>query len=155
MLALGKTGRGLFRRTVIFTCDNHCWPTNATWARDLYTFSGFLMGKSREKLQGHNMTQIASVLAVVAVFISLIYRQRRGAYTCDKNAYAGTWAKSAGGLIHEGGRNFGILWYCFHHLLSTPRVTVQFSIIIVLFVLGCWGQARCTGLDAFWIRTIF
>ena len=52
-------------------------------------------GQNREKRQNkwHNMTQISSVLAVATVFISLwtlISRQRRGAYTRDKNTYTGT-----------------------------------------------------------------
>ena len=34
MLALGKTGEGLIRGIVMFTCDDHYRPTNATWARD-------------------------------------------------------------------------------------------------------------------------
>ena len=41
----------------------------------------------------HNMTQIASVLAVATVFISLwtlISRQRMGTYMQGKNTYAGT-----------------------------------------------------------------
>ena len=98
MLALGKQGRGLIRRIVIFTCDDHYRPTNTTWARDLYTFSGSLMGKTQEKQQRHNLTQIANVLAVATVFIglwtllSIIDGQRRGGglITRDKNTYAGT-----------------------------------------------------------------
>ena len=41
----------------------------------------------------HNMTQIASLLAVATVFIdlwTLFYSQGRGAYTRDKNTCAGT-----------------------------------------------------------------
>ena len=49
---------------------------------------------------------IANVLAVATVFIGLqttFESQRRGrAYRQDKNTYAGTWAKSAGGLMQEG-----------------------------------------------------
>ena len=56
------------------------------------------------------MTQTASVLTVTTVFVGLLtlitifYSQRRrGAYTQDKNTYAGTFIKSAGGLMCEGG----------------------------------------------------
>ena len=52
------------------------------------------------------MTQLASVLAVATAFISLrtlISRQRRGAYTRDKNTNAGTWAESAEGGLYVGG----------------------------------------------------
>ena len=41
----------------------------------------------------HNMTQIASLLAVAAVFVDLwtsFYSQGGGAYTRDKSTYAGT-----------------------------------------------------------------
>ena len=38
-------GGGLIHGIVIFTCDNHYRPTNATWACNLCTFSGRLMGK--------------------------------------------------------------------------------------------------------------
>ena len=94
---------------MIFTCDDHYRPTNATWMRDSCTFSGCLMGKTRYKCDkvSHNMTQIASVLPVATIFTSLwtlTSRQRRGAYMRDKICmYAGIWAKSTGGLIREGG----------------------------------------------------
>ena len=113
--SIGQNGRGLIHGIVIFTCDDHYWPTNATSACDLCTFSGCLMGRLKKSDQvSHNMTQIASVLAVATVFVSLwtlISRQRTGAYTQDKNTYAGTWAKSAGRAYTRGGRNCGILWY--------------------------------------------
>ena len=77
---------------------------NAMWMCDLSTFSGCLMGKTREKW--HNiMTQMASVLTVTTVFIGLWtniyiwYSQRRRAYNYmqDKNTYAGILAKNVGG----------------------------------------------------------
>ena len=56
------------------------------------------------------MTQIANVLTATTVFVGLLtliatfYSQRRrGAYTRDKITYVGTFTKSAGGLMHEGG----------------------------------------------------
>jgi hypothetical protein len=64
----------------------------------------------------HIMIQMASALAVATVFIGLwtpistiCSRRRGGAYTRDKNTYAGTWAKNGG-----GGRNCGILRYYLH-----------------------------------------
>ena len=42
---------------------------------------------------GHNMTQIASLLAVATVFVDLrapFYSQGGGAYTQNKSTYAGT-----------------------------------------------------------------
>ena len=58
------------------------------------------------------MTQIASVLTATTVFVGLLtliatfYSQRRRAYTRDKNTYARTFTKSAGGLMREGGGVF-------------------------------------------------
>ena len=46
-----KVGRGLIRGIVTLLCDDHYRPPNATWARDLCTFSGCLTGKTREKRQ--------------------------------------------------------------------------------------------------------
>ena len=48
-VSIGQNDRGLVRGIVIFTCDNHYRPTNATWVRNLCTFSGCLMGKTRGK----------------------------------------------------------------------------------------------------------
>ena len=76
-------GRGLIRGILTFPCDYHYRPLNATWARDLCTFSGCLVGKTRENNKArHTMTQIASLLAVATVFIDLwtpLYSQG-GAY---------------------------------------------------------------------------
>ena len=104
---------GLIHGIVIFNCDNHYRPTIATWAYDLCTFSGCLMGKIREKSDkvSHNMTQIASVLAVTTTFISLwtlISRQRRGGlyvrqkYLC-RNLSRKCVCVGGRGLICEGG----------------------------------------------------
>ena len=70
MLALGKTRRGLLCRVVIFPRDDHYRLTNATWARDLRTFSGCLMEKDNEVR--NTRTQIASVLTVATVFVGLL-----------------------------------------------------------------------------------
>ena len=54
----------------------------------------------------HNMTQIASLLAVATVFVDLwapFYSQGGGAYTRDKSTYAGTCAKNEGGAYARGG----------------------------------------------------
>jgi hypothetical protein len=55
MLALGKSTyveRGFNKRGIVtFPYDDLYRPTNATWARDLSTFSGCLMDKTREKRQ--------------------------------------------------------------------------------------------------------
>ena len=63
----------------------HYQLSNATWACDLCTF---LVGKTRENdKERHNVTQIASLLAVATVFIDIqtpFYSQGGG-----------------GGLIHE------------------------------------------------------
>ena len=42
-------GRGLIRGILIFPCNDHYQPSNATWVRNLCTFSGCLVGKTREK----------------------------------------------------------------------------------------------------------
>ena len=92
-------GRGLIHEILTFLCDDHYRPPNATWARDLCTFSGCLVGKTREKCDNvrHIMTQTASLLAVATVFIDLwtaFYSQGGGgpggAYTRDKTTYAET-----------------------------------------------------------------
>ena len=57
-------GMELIRGIVTFPHDNHYRPSNATWVRDICTFSG---QNSRKKK--HSMTQIASLLAVATVFI--------------------------------------------------------------------------------------
>ena len=93
MLGLYKSREGLIRGFVTFLCDDHYQPSNATWAHNLCTFSGYLMDKT-DKVR-HSMTQIASLLAVATVFIGLwtrfIYSQGEGgAYTRDKTTYAGT-----------------------------------------------------------------
>ena len=62
------------RRIVIFTCDDHYRPKNATWVRDLCTFCGILMEKSNKVRHtcACNVTQIITdVLAVATVFIGL------------------------------------------------------------------------------------
>ena len=38
--AFGQNGRGLMRRIVIFTCDDHYRLANATWAHVLWQFDG-------------------------------------------------------------------------------------------------------------------
>ena len=91
-------GRELIRRIRTFPCDDHYRPSNATWARDLYTFSGSLMGKTRENDEvRHNMTQIASLLAVATIclgyglyYLHFTVREGGGAYTRDRITYAGT-----------------------------------------------------------------
>ena len=83
--------RGLIRGILTFPCDDHSRPSNATWARDLCTFSGTKLEKNNKVR--YNMTQIASLLAV-AVFIDSwapFYSQGGGAYTRHKSTYAGTW----------------------------------------------------------------
>ena len=52
---------------MIFTCDDHYRPANATWARDLCNYSGSLMGKTREKRQ--SKAKYANVPVVTTVFI--------------------------------------------------------------------------------------
>ena len=47
------------------------------------------------------MTQIASVLAVATVFIIGLWTLITRHYTQDKNTYAGTRAKSAGGAYRR------------------------------------------------------
>ena len=111
MLGLGKTGAGLIRRIVIFTCDDHYRQTNATWAHDL-VLSLAIWWANSSKATSRNMSQIASVLAVTTAFISfwnLILRQRRGTYMRDKNTYAGTWAKSTGGAYMWGGGGVDVI----------------------------------------------
>ena len=80
---------------------------NATWARDLSTFSGRLMGKTQYKSDkiSHNMTQIASVLPVATISISLwtlISRQRRGLICGTKIPMQELEPKMQGKLIREG-----------------------------------------------------
>ena len=105
MLALGKTGEGAYSCYLLVTTitDRQMPHGHAISALSLAVWWAKL--EKSDKIS-HNMTQIASVLAVATAFIGLISRQRRGAYTRDENTcmYAGTWAKSAG-----GGHNCGIL----------------------------------------------
>ena len=67
------------------------------------------------------MTQIASVLAVATVFIGLwtlistFNSERVGTYTCDKNTYAVTWAKSVGAYAWEG-QGVIVGFYSIHNL---------------------------------------
>ena len=78
-------GRGLIRGILTIPCDDHYRFPNATWARDLCTFCGCLVGKN-DKVR-HIVTQIASLLAVATVFIDFwipFYSQGGGAYTRDK-----------------------------------------------------------------------
>ena len=84
MLVLGKTGEGAYARIVTFPNDNHYRLMNAMWARDLCTFSGCLISKTREKQRSKvYLTQIASALTVATVFIGVLtliatfYSQRR------------------------------------------------------------------------------
>ena len=67
-------GRGLIHGSVTFPCDDHYRPSNATWVHNLCTFSGCLMAKleKNDKVR-HNMTQLASLLAVATVFFFLAY----------------------------------------------------------------------------------
>ena len=87
-------GRGLIRGILTFPRDDHYRPPNATWARDLCTFSGCLVSKTREKRQSKAYYDTNSLLAVATVFIDLrtpFYSQGGGgAYTQDKTTYAGT-----------------------------------------------------------------
>ena len=110
MLELGKNGKGFIRGILSFPCDDHYRPSNATWARDLCAFSGCLMNKTRENQQNkHNMTQVASLLALATVLMGLwalniyILQSGRLASMRDKTTYAGTRAKSAGGLCTRVG----------------------------------------------------
>ena len=63
------------RWILTFPCDDHYRLSNATWTRDLCTFSGYLMGKTRANQQSKAyctyMPHIASLLAVATVFIGL------------------------------------------------------------------------------------
>jgi hypothetical protein len=81
--------------------------------------------EKNDKVRHNIMIQMGSALAVATVFIgswtpiSIIYSRIRrrggGAYTRDKNTYAGTWAKNGGGSCARGGRNCGILrCWCEH-----------------------------------------
>ena len=66
-------GRELICGIVTFLYDDHYRSLNAMWAHDICTFSGCLVGKTREnnEVRHNNMTQIASLIAVVTVFIGL------------------------------------------------------------------------------------
>ena len=87
---IGQNGRELVCGIVIFACDDHYRPMNAMRACDLCTFSGYLMGETLDKQLSHNrMTQIASVLAVAAVYIFL-YLGREGGLYVSQNTSAGT-----------------------------------------------------------------
>ena len=105
MLAVG---RGLIRGILTFPRDDHYRPSNATWVRDLCTFSGYLMGKTNKVR--HTMAQIASLIAVATVFISLwpliftFYSQggRWGLIRETKLPMQELELKSQGGLLHEG-----------------------------------------------------
>ena len=75
-------GRGLIRRILTFPCDDHYRPSNATWARGLCTFSGCLIGKTREK---RSSKAIARLLVVATVFswlivynVCILQSERRG-----------------------------------------------------------------------------
>ena len=67
------------------------------------------------------MIQMASLLAVAAVFIWLmgsniyILKSEGGAYTRDNYLYAGTWAKSSGGLMCVGGGGVSVVM-CLHYI---------------------------------------
>ena len=73
--SIGQSGEGAYtpvRWILTFQCNDHYRPSNATWVRDLRTFSGYLMGKTRENQQSKaSMAQISSLLAVATVFIGL------------------------------------------------------------------------------------
>ena len=72
MLGLGKSGEELIRGILTFLRDDHYRPSNATWTRDLCSSFGCLVGNTRENNKvWHNMTQIASLLAVATVFVDL------------------------------------------------------------------------------------
>ena len=102
-------GRGLIRGILTFPCDDHYRPPNATWARDLCTFSGCLVGKTRRKNDKvrHIVTQIASLLAVATVFIDLwtpFYSQGGGGLIREaKLPMQELELKMQGGLMREGG----------------------------------------------------
>ena len=82
-------GRGLIRGILTFPCDDHYRLQNATWVRDLCTFSGCLVGKTRENDKvRHIMIQIASLLAVATVFVDLwtpFYSQGEGGLYARQN----------------------------------------------------------------------
>ena len=110
MLGLGKSGEGLIRGILTFPCDDHYRPPNITWARDLCTFSGCLVGKTREKRQSKAYcdTHIASLLAVATVFIDLwtpFYSQGGGGGLIreTKLPMQELELKMQGGLMREGG----------------------------------------------------
>ena len=89
-----KLRRGLICGIMTFPIDDHYRLLNATWAHDLCSFSGYLMGKN-DKVRD-NMTQmINDALAVASVFISYwilihFYSQRGGALYMRQTAYART-----------------------------------------------------------------
>ena len=62
-------GRGLIHGILTFPCDDHYRPSNATWARDLCAVWWAKL-EENDKVR-HNMTQIASLLAVATVFVDL------------------------------------------------------------------------------------
>ena len=56
-------------RIMTFTFDDHYPPTNATWMRDLCTFSvSWAKLEKRAKVR-HNMTQTANLLAIATIFL--------------------------------------------------------------------------------------
>ena len=81
--------RGLICGIVTFLYDDHYRSLNATWARDICTFSGCLVGKTRENNEvRYNMTQIASLITVATVFYWLmdsILQLGRGRGTCIRD----------------------------------------------------------------------
>ena len=110
MLGLGKSGwggggGGLICGILTFPCDDHYRPSYFLW----------LFGRENDKVR-HNMTQIASWLAVATVFIdlwTLFYSQGGGPGLIReiKLPMQELELKMQGGLIREGGggRNHGIL----------------------------------------------
>ena len=66
----------------------------------------------------HNMTQIASLLAVATVFVDLwapFYSQGGGLIRETKVPMQELELKMEGGLMREGGRNRGILRYMYRN----------------------------------------
>ena len=86
----------MWRPLLTDECHVDTWSLHFLWL-----FSGQNSDKA-----SHNMTQIASVLSVAIVFIDLWtskYLGREGGGSSTSQKYL-----SAGGFIHEGGRNCGI-----------------------------------------------
>ena len=125
MLGLGncKVGRGLIRGILTFPCDDHYRPSNTTWARDLCTVLSLAVWWAKLEKNNkvrHIVTQIASLLAVATVFIDLLtpfYSQGGGLIRETKLPMQELELKmEGGGLMHEGGRNRGILRYMYENL---------------------------------------